>query len=159
MHNPKSSMDEPVVCHLSLYILECAPLDGQNLPTYYCGQTHHLSGRLSQHWHRPPYGQPNAPAVGRGSTWSKKHRPRKVAFVKYQSTTADESAYTLALMHACGDWRRVRGAQWSKVDLRGPPPQLKDKASYAYALPDVSRFAVPSMIATTGRGWRRVVSK
>ena len=91
-----------------------------------------------------------------GSSWTKKYPPRKVVFVKYQSVTADERAYTLALMHACGDWRRVRGAQWSKVDLRGPPPQLNDVSKYAYAIPDVSRIAIPSQIATTGRGWRRV---
>ena len=149
-------MDQPVVVHLGLYILECAPLPNSNVPTYYVGQSHNLSGRWAQHWHRAPYGQPDQPACGRGSSWTKKYPPRKVVFVKYQSVTADERAYTLALMHACGDWRRVRGAQWSKVDLRGPPPQLKDVSKYAYAIPDVSRIAIPSQIATTGRGWRRV---
>ena len=143
-NNPKKTMDEPTVCHLALYILECAPRKGETAPCLYIGQTRNVTGRFDQHFHRPPVDDPSAPPTGRGSQWTKLHAPRRVVFLKYKSKTADESLYTLACMHAAGDWTRVRGAQWSKAWLRSPPRQLSNVDAYAHLLPSVRQFVEES---------------
>jgi len=98
---------------ITIYILE---LESEK---YYVGQTKHLRERIRKHFD------------GKGSAWTKRHRPISVISQLELNTSywrdalEVEKEFTLELMSSLG-WENVRGAGWSMVEMKSKPKELED---------------------------------
>jgi len=78
---------------------------------YYVGFTCNPNQRIKEHF------------VGKGSEWTRKHKPISVLEI-YVGDSQEEKSKTLQLMSEKG-WENVRGYCWCQVDLPYPPTKIK----------------------------------
>jgi predicted GIY-YIG superfamily endonuclease len=84
-------------------------LEGEN---FYVGITRDLDRRLSEHF------------SGKGSEWTKLHKPMGLIETWKNAAPIEERNITLAYMEKYG-WWRVRGARWTQRNMRNPPKELR----------------------------------
>ena len=90
----------------------------------YVGQTNNIYLRLFQH------------ATGEGARWTSEKGPiRAILEIVINAKKDDERYKTLEYMSKYG-WENVRGAHWTKIDLKGPPKDLEtfafDRTDFSY---------------------------
>lgn len=84
----------------------------------YVGSTNCLYMRLMEHLHE----------TAMSAQWVREHGPViRVLEVSKNCKAVDEAYKTLEFMTMFG-WESVRGANWAKIDMRGPPAALHDFA-------------------------------
>lgn len=86
-----------------VYVLRCINAKS-NRHVYYVGRTDHFRDRMTSH-----YG-------GRGSQWTKQHKPQDVIFLKKSTDLYDEDLITLKYMEKHGI-ENVRGGSFSNPKL------------------------------------------
>ena len=81
---------------------------------YYVGKTLQSDlSRLNEHF------------KGNGSVWTQTHAPIRILALYPDSTEVAEDRITLDTMQTYG-WENVRGGQWSRVELREAPLELRE---------------------------------
>ena len=96
---------EPICVHPCVYVLKCED------DCFYVGISLHFNTRIAQHM------------GGRGSKWTRLHKPVTVDRVVIPATKKTEDDITLEYMRRYG-WRKVRGGRWCQTDMKRPPAEL-----------------------------------
>jgi len=109
-HNQTTTQETVVNEQLSnintvVYVLE---LQNGN---YYVGKTEDLAERMKRHH------------SGRGSEWTKLHKPIKIIEARVETNNNLEKILTLQYMRKFG-WNKVRGYTWCQRNLLNPPAEL-----------------------------------